>query len=110
MKNIILLLVMSISVSGCRDGYFFGAEQNICVKSKEIMLNNSDQGIYREKIIFAEDDVYTVEDSLFALSYDSLSTYNKLDTSKCYTVIANSGRFGFLNMKRNIIKVIGEVK
>jgi hypothetical protein len=81
----------------------------ICVKSKDIHIMNSQNGTKREKVVFAKDDVYSVNDSMWVGHYNSYTTYNKLEPGHCYAILYNGQRIGSMNMKRNIISVVKEL-
>jgi hypothetical protein len=110
MKKILPIIIIAFLCS-CEQGHFTGREENICVENKEIMIVNSKSGTKREKMIFTEDEVYSVKNCFIAeKSFKSLTVYNNLKDGKCYKVLTNNSRIGLLSMKRNICKIIEEVK
>lgn len=79
--------------------------KDICVKNKDMILSGAGQTLRREKIVFATDDVYDVEDDWFVGQTRSLTLYNDIENNTCYNFKVNGYRIGLLGMRQNIIKI-----
>ncbi len=76
-------------------------QRTITVVSKERVVKR-DSSYY---LVFCEDEVYKVDDSMLYLTWDASDRYNKLTPGNTYNVRVSGWRWHFGSSYRNIIEL-----
>lgn len=96
-------LLLGGCVASCA-GYQYGTVQDdivVTVDSKESVASGGSS----EYLLFTENEVFTIDDTLFHGRWDSSDWYAKIDEGETYKFKVYGWRVPFMSMYRNVISM-----
>lgn len=94
-----LVLALIIGISA-----YSNSETEVTITVTKTEAVNS--GKSYKYLVFTENEVFEIDDSLVFWKFDSSDTYNQMKSGKTYTVKVAGWRNHFFSMYRNIIQII----
>lgn len=109
-KLLILLVVIIAGLISIPIQIWYGNREIITIDIQEVSIEivNSSEWTNRNKYVYSDSAVYTVEDRFWIWYFDSMSTYNELrkNEGKLCSVEVIWKRDWFFSYYRNIVKVL----
>ena len=96
--SVLIVMLLAISINAA----YTDSVVKFCVKDKAVIVSAKTS----KYLIFTEDEVFEVTDSLRFGRFNSSDIYSSLEVNSCYTSTAQGQRIPFLSMYRNILSPI----
>lgn len=109
MFKLIAFLVLAVAFMGVSYSISTHTERTtltIAGKERLMKVSSTESGTSTsyENVVYTDDEVYVVQDSLWLGHFTSATIYARIHVGETCDVLLSGYRFGFLSMKQNIVE------